>query len=138
MGLLEDRYPAFKFENVGDTFEGVVLSVTEIEDREPDGTAKTWPNGQPKKVWVLNVEPADGDTRAVFVRGNMVKAVREAAVAAKVKELEGATIKVRFSALGEKKPGLNQAKLFQVRLTPGVAKPANSLVGGVDDPEDPF
>lgn len=136
-GLITQGGSAFKFETPGDTFEGVILDVTEMEDRDPSGNVKTWSDGTVKKVWVLAAQPKDGgENVSIWVRGNMVKAIRTASREAKVTALEGCTLKLRFSGLGEPtQKGYSAPKLFQARLTPGELPKASTAL--LDD-EAPF
>lgn len=144
MGLLNEGGPAFKFEKVGDTFEGVVVSESELEDRDPNGNPKTWSNGEPKKVYVLNCEEKDsGEVMSIWARGNMVKAIRTAAREAKARELLGHEIKIRFDGLGESKtPGFAPAKLFRAKVSQEavktVAVSSGVLGGSAQDDEEPF
>ncbi len=111
------KLPTLKFEKIGDVHTGIVLDVKKLEDRDPAGVAKTWPNGDPKFVYVitLKTETADGDAN-VWARGAMITAIREAAKLATVTELTGNKLSVKYSADGEKKAGFNPAKLFQAKV----------------------
>jgi hypothetical protein len=55
-----NKYPALKFENVNDTHSGTVIEVKKLEDRSPDGTVKTWDNGDVRYVFVFTMNTADG------------------------------------------------------------------------------
>ena len=80
MGGGGDSLPAFRFADIGDQVRGQICAVTKLEDRRPDGTPVTWDDGSPKHVWVFNLDTnLDGtaDT-AIWVRGNLVKVLREA------------------------------------------------------------
>ena len=142
MGLLNEGGPAFKFTEIGDTFEGVVISQSEMDDRDPGtGAAKTWPDGQPMKVYVLNCEnKADGEDASIWVRGNMVKAIREAAREVKVKDLLGHEIKIRLDSFGKPtKAGFNPPKLFRVKVGAEVVRqPTPAAAESWDDSDDPF
>lgn len=120
-------FPAVKFTEVGDKIVGVVTNVKKLEDRDPSGEVKTWPNGDPKHVFVFDIDTDEG-TQALWVRGNMVKAVKEAAYAAGVKAMVGATIAVQFTGLGEAKKGMNAPKLYKAQVKPA---PVSSVT--VDD-----
>jgi hypothetical protein len=110
--------PAIKFTNPGDTAKGVITQVKRLEDRDPNGTVKTWPDGKPKHVFVFTLE-TDNGTEALWVRGNMVKAIREAATAAGVTTMEGATVAVQFTGLGEPtSKGYAPPKLFKAQVKP--------------------
>jgi len=111
------KLPTLKFEKIGDVHTGIVLDVKKLEDRDPAGVAKTWPNGDPKFVYVitLKTETGDGDCN-VWARGAMITAIREAAKLATVTELTGNKLSIKYSADGEKKAGFNPAKLFQAKV----------------------
>ena len=72
------KYPALKFSEIGDTHSGKVVEVKKLEDRDPDGNIKTWPNGDPRFVFVFTIAQEDGFGN-IWARGNMVKTIREAA-----------------------------------------------------------
>jgi hypothetical protein len=138
--FLTEGGPAVKLE-VGETFEGQVLSITEMDDRDPNGTVKTWDDGSPRKVWVFNVKPADGETQSLWVRGNLVKVLRTAAREAKVANLEGSVIKVQRIEDGvPSTKGYNPPKLYRAKVTPGVLPKPDTFVnaGVADDTDDPF
>lgn len=118
-----------KFADVGATHTGIVQNVTERNDTNMAGELQTWNDGSPKKVYVFDVLQADGETRRLFVRGNMVKAMREAVAAAGLKTVIGATVTVQHHALGEAKAGRNAAKLYRVKLDP-----PRPPVAGVETP----
>lgn len=124
--------PSVSFAEIGDSVTGVVIKVDERNDTLPDGTPKTWANGEPMKVFIFTLDTADGE-RAMWVRGNMVTAVKEAARAAGVKTVIGQQLTVQHHALGEKKPGRFPAKLFRAKLEPAPAKAAAKATGG-DEP----
>jgi len=136
--FLTEGGPAIKLE-VGETFEGQVLSITEMDDRKPDGEVVTWKDGSPRKVWVFNMQPADGgEVQSLWVRGNLVKEIRTAARAAKVAVLEGATIKVQRQPDGQPtQRGYNPPKLYRAKVTPGTL-PETSFMADQDSAEDPF
>ena len=118
--------PAFKFENIDDKVSGTVLRVKKSIDTKPDGTTSTWPNGDPKHVYIFTLDTDEGE-RSVFCRGNMVKAVKEAAAAAGVATLVGQKLTIQHHALGDKQPGKFPAKLFRAKVEAGVArKPAET------------
>jgi hypothetical protein len=134
--FLTEGGPAVKLE-VGETFEGQVMSISELDDRKPDGTVNKWDDGTPRKVWVFNVKPADGELQSLWVRGNLVKVLRTAAREAKVSNLEGSVIKVQRVEDGiPTKAGFNPPKLYRAKVTPGVLPQASSFTA--DDAEDPF
>jgi len=135
--FLTEGGPAVKLE-VGETFEGTVLSISELDDRKPDGEVQTWGDGTPKKVWVFNMTPTGSEeTVSLWVRSNLVKVVREAAREAKVADLVGCALKVQRIEDGKPtQKGYNPPKLYQAKVTPGAPKATSSFVQAVE--EDPF
>lgn len=111
-----------KFAEVGDTATGIVTAVRKSVDTKPDGTVNTWPNGDPKHVFIISLDD-NGEPLTVFCRGNMVKAVREAAAAAGLPTIVGSKLTIKHHALGDKQPGKFAAKLYRAKVEP-VAKRA--------------
>lgn len=116
--------PAYRFAAIGDSVRGQILHVTKLEDREPDGTVKRWDSGDPKHVWVFDLD-TDGDgtaDQALWVRGNMVKALREALATAGLKPADRPIIEVKHHAVGEVKTrGYSAPKLFKARAEAAAA-----------------
>ena len=56
------KLPSLKFEKIGDVHSGIVTDVKKLEDRDPAGVAKTWPNGDPRFVYVITLK-TDGRRR---------------------------------------------------------------------------
>ena len=54
------KSPALKFESINDSHAGKVIEVQKLEDRDPNGELKTWPNGDPKFVFVFTVATSEG------------------------------------------------------------------------------
>ena len=116
-----ESLPAAKLTNIGDKVTGVIKQTRKLEDRDLNGDLRTWPNGDPKHVFVFDLETTDG-AQALWVRGQMVSAIKEAAREAKVTNLIGATLDLQHHALGEiKQKGYNAPKLYRARLTPNSA-----------------
>jgi len=113
--------PAVSFRDVGDRAEGVITNTRKLEDRDMDGELRTWPNGDPKHVWVFDLDTADGAV-AVWVRGNMVTAIKEAAAKAKVSTMIGSKLTIEHHALGEPaKKDYNTPKLYRAKMEAGQA-----------------
>jgi hypothetical protein len=124
--FMGESLPALTFKEIGDTHGGQILSVSKMVDRDPDGKTKEWPNGDPMHVWKMNLDTdEDGvEDAALWVRGNMVTALRDAMREAGLKPSDNPIVKVRYDSDGEaKKKGYNPPKLYKVRVTPG-PKPA--------------
>lgn len=122
-----DSLPAFKFADVGDTVKGQVLDVKKLEDRAPDGTPKTWSNGDPMHVWVFELD-TDGTGRAdtaLWVRGNMVTAIKGALAEAGLKPSAKPMLTVKHHALGEaKSKGYAPPKLYRAKAEPAPQRAA--------------
>ena len=113
--------PAISFREVGDRAEGVITNTRKLEDRDMDGELRTWPNGDPKHVWVFDIDTDEG-AAAIWVRGNMVTAIKEAAAKAKISTMIGAKLTVEHHALGEPaKKGYNAPKLYRAKMEAGQA-----------------
>jgi hypothetical protein len=112
------KLPALKFVKVGDTHTGVVTEVTKLQDKDPAGNVKTYDNGDPRWVFVFTLDTPTGASN-LWVRGQMVKAIREAAEKASVKTLVGSTLSVRYTGDGEKKSAaFNAPKLYAAKVEP--------------------
>jgi len=110
------KYPALKFENVNDTHSGTVIEVKKLEDRDPAGTVKTWDNGDIRYVHVFTMNTADGIGN-LWARGNMVKAIREAALAVGATTMIGTKLTVKYTGDGEKKSkAFNAPKLYKAKV----------------------
>ena len=111
---------AAKFEDIGDTVKGVVTAVEKRQLRNfADTGPETWPDGGPKFTWLITMETDDGP-QTLFVRGQMYTAVREAAVAAEITEMIGATLAVKHTGLGTPSvKGYREPKLYAAKWTPG-------------------
>ena len=111
--------PAVKLASVGDAVTGKVINARKLEDREMDGEIRRWSNGDPKHVWVFDLD-VDGVQQSLWVRGQMVTAIRDAANAAKISSLLGCKLTIKHTALGEpKQKGFNAPKLYKAKLEPG-------------------
>ena len=110
-----NKYPALKFENVNDTHTGKVVEVKKLEDRDPQGEVKTWPNGDVRYVFVFTISTDNGFGN-IWARGNMVKAIREAATASNASTMVGTKLTVKYTGDGEKKKGMNAPKLYKAKV----------------------
>lgn len=110
-----NKYPALKFENINDTHSGKVIEVKKLEDRDPQGEVKTWPNGDVRYVFVFTLSTDSGFAN-LWARGNMVKAIREAATAVGATTMVGTKLTVKYIGDGEKKKGMNAPKLYKAKV----------------------
>jgi len=110
--------PGLKFPEVGDIRTIIVRKVSEQIDTEPDGTPRTWPSGQPKMVYVFNGE-SDGEAASLWVRGNLVTAIREAVKTAGLKTVVDTKVTVKRLADGTPPSrGMNAPKLYAAKVEP--------------------
>lgn len=129
-----DAYPALKFSQIGDTHEGVVRAVKKRQDTDFKTKAPvTWANGDPKWVYLFELEQPDGEMGTIWVRGNAIKVIREAVKQAGATSPVGWHLKLQHHALGDASNGLDPAKLFRAKVTPAVAR-----VTVPADIEEPF
>lgn len=104
--------PVFMFHEIGAEITGVVTQIEKRADTQPDGTAKLWSDGSPMMVFIFHLDTNTGPQR-VFVRGNMVTAIREASNG---QSTIGKRLTLQHHKLGDKKPGKNPAKLFRAKI----------------------
>ena len=125
--------PAIKFEEPGEIHSITVRKVDVKVDTDPaDGKIKTWPNGDPKNVFVFSGEDDGGDPASLWVRGNMVNAIRDATKEAGLPTVIDTKVTIKFTGLGEQpNKALNQPKLFKAKVEKVAPEPT-----GFD--EEPF
>lgn len=130
--LGETGAPACKFETAGDTFKGRVLAAVKRQQTDySTGTPKAWDNGDP--MWEIvvtvdtGVDDGNGETnRRLFIRGAMLKAVREALKDANAKLEVGGELTVRYTGDGEpSKKGFNAPKLFKAKYVAPTSTPVD-------------
>lgn len=110
-------YPAVKFSTPGQTCIILVENVERKVDTTPEGVVKNWPNGDPMHVFVFTGN-VDGEVMSLWVRGNLVTAIREAVKEAGIKTVVGSELTITYT--GDGKPpsrGMNPPKLFSVEVT---------------------
>lgn len=126
--------PGVKFPNIGDSVAGVVVEVKERDDVDMDtNEVKKWPDGNPVKVYVmiLDTDGTDEGLVSLWVRGNMVKAIRDAVTAAGLKSSIGQKLTVQHHALGDaKKAGFNKPKLFRAKVEAAPIRQPPAAVDG--------
>ena len=111
----------------GDWVEGFIYQPPELRQQRDPATKlpKTWRDGNPAMEIrvILMTEPQPGGDedddglRAVYVRGDLQRAVREAVRAAGAAGLEvGGKLRVRHTAVGPaKQAGFNGPKLYEAK-----------------------
>ncbi len=130
--LLAGGAGAFKFETIGDTCKGRIVSAQVKQQTDLDsGEPKTFKNGDPMNQLVVTIEQDDGTEAAVYLKGGRYEvaegsgqsgldAIRAALNGEQL--TEGGTIAVQFSGLGKKKnAGYSAPKLYTAQYKAPVA-----------------
>lgn len=130
-----NSFPAIKFENVGDIRELIVRKVDQKIDIDmATQLPKTWPNGDPVHVFVFTGE-ADGETKSMWVRGNLVKVLREAVTAAGLKSVIDTKVTVKFDSVGEPpQRGFSGPKLFKAKVEKVDPAPVDDRFSNQEEP----
>jgi hypothetical protein len=129
---------AAKFETLGDKHVGVITAIDHRQQTDPkDGTPKVFASGDPMMMYVLTIQPENGDAVALWAKGgnyadkiahgtgdSMLSAIAAAVRAAGATSVEiGAQLAVAFTGESVPTPGLNPAKLFTAQYKAPEAKP---------------
>jgi hypothetical protein len=136
-----------KFETVGAAITGTVVDAEVQQQREINtGKPKFWDDGTPRRQIVAYVDtaqrdpqiPDDNGRRALYIRGNMLKALRTALRLADAQLAEGGILTVTYTGDGERtKTGFNPPKEYKVTYAPpadpGVTA-ANEVLGTPPQP----
>lgn len=120
---------SFKFDKHGATVKGVILSADLQQQRDINTKAPlVWDDGRPKMQArvVLQTDTRENDDddgqRAIYVKGAMQKAVKDAINQAGATRLEpGGTLAVQYEKDGEKTGNLTAPKLYKAKYEPPVA-----------------
>lgn len=140
--LMGGGLAAAKFPTVGTTITGRIVrkpearQQTDIETGEP----LTFANGDPRMQIVVNLataerdpdKPEDDGERALYIKGNMLNAIRDAVRKTGAAGLEvGGTLTVTYTGDGEKKNrAFNAPKLYTATYVPPAAAAANEMLMG--------
>lgn len=128
--LLSTGIRSASFQNVGDAIVGFIARQPEVQQQRDfeTGELKVWSDGNPMMQLrvVLTTEqrdpddPEDSGERAVYIRGNMQRAVAQAVRAASAPGLEvGGRLLVKYLADGKAaRRGLNPPKLYEAKYRP--------------------
>lgn len=129
--LMQTSVKSFKFAAFGDVAKGTITALDMQQQRDMDGNQKWWDEAKTQAMMQLRVvlqtglaEDADDDgLRAVYVKGQMQQAVREAIKAAATSKIEvGGTLAVQYVSDGEPpKKGLNPPKQYRAKYEPPTA-----------------
>lgn len=133
--LMSSGTKSFKFDVIGKTAKGIIETLDLQQQRSiDDGAPLFWDDAkmQPKmqvKI-VLETEERDSEDddgrRAVYAKGQMQNAIRDAVIAAGVDKLEeGGTLAIQYHDDGEPpKRGMNAPKLYKAQYKPPTITPA--------------
>ena len=127
--LLSGGVTPARFETPGASVNGTICRPPEKQQqREIDtGKPKLWDDGSPRWQIVVHLQTASRDPevedddgiRALYVRGNMLKAVREAVRKAGARLEVGGELAVIYTGDGERKTaGFNPPKLYSATYIP--------------------
>jgi hypothetical protein len=138
--LMGGGVPSAKFPDIGSSVTGVITHIAEPQQQRDfaSGTPKTWDDGSPMMQLPVHLlteqrdpEIADDEgLRAVYIKGGLIKSVREAVRAAGAKGLEvGGTLTVTYARDGvAKQRGFNPPKEYDVSYaSPGAAASGDFL-----------
>jgi hypothetical protein len=124
--------PVAKFPNIGSIVKGTVeeAAVTQQTDFAT-GIPTTWDDGSPRMQLVVTLSTDERDDainddkgqRRVFIKGQMLTAVKDAVRAAGAKSLEvGGTLAVQYKSDGEPpKAGFHAPKIYAAQYKAGAA-----------------
>ncbi|MGH9001907.1 MAG: hypothetical protein ACRDYV_02145 [Acidimicrobiia bacterium] len=130
--LMASGVKSFKFDATGATVKGTIVSLDMQQQQDIKTKAPlTWPDGNPKMQLriILDtgvVEDTDDDGhRAIFVRGNMQQAVRDAIKKAEADRIEvGGTLAVKYERDGAKtNPAFDPPKEYRAAYEPPKTSP---------------
>jgi len=133
--LLSTGVKSATFKNVGDQVVGHIMRQPEVQQQRDfdSGEMKVWSDGNPMmqlKVVLMTEEhdpedPEDSGERAVYIRGNMQRAVAQAVRQAAAPGLEvGGKLLIKYSGNGTAaRRGLNPPKLYEARYRAPEAPP---------------
>src|SRR5256885_7443643 len=138
--LMGGGYTTAKFDKPGASVTGTVAEQPTIQQQRnfDTGALEFWDDGNPKYqlVVVLQTDQRDPDvqdddgTRALYVRGNLQKAIRDAVRQSGADGLEtGGMVTVTYT--GDAAPtrkGINGAKLYRAEYKPPAAAAAQDLL----------
>lgn len=139
--LMGGGAPSAKFPALGASITGTIAQPPEVRQQSDyeTGALKFWDDGTPRMQLQVILQtserdpanPLDDGQRAIYVKAQMQKAVRDAVIRAGAKGLEvGGTLQVTYAADGEAKGRLNPPKHFTAVYTPPTAAAANEFLNG--------
>ncbi len=123
--------PSAKFPTPGTTVKGTVEEAAVSQQTDLDGKPKFWDDGNPRQQLVVTLNTDERDStidddngaRRVFIKGQMLTALKDALKKAGVKSIEvGGTLAVKYTEDGvPTKTGFNAPKLYVAQYKPPVS-----------------
>lgn len=140
--LMASGIKSFKFERVNATAKGTIVSLEMQQQRDiKNGQPKFWDDQKTQPMMQLRIvlatdeRDSEDDTghRAIYVKGNMQQAVRDAIKAAGAEKIEeGGTLAVQYTGNGQATTvGFNPPKLYKAQYKAPAASPVSAVA--VDD-----
>jgi hypothetical protein len=143
--LMGGKRNSAKFPTVGTTVKGVVISKALEQQKDMDGKAKFYDDGNPMNQMVIGLQTEERDAeltdddgiRYVFAKGNMLVAIRDAVKKAGKQSLDlGDELAVKYTGDGVAKTrGFSAPKLYAAKVVQGTPPPP---AVDFDDDEAPF
>ena len=139
-----ERSKAASFTEIGDKHGGRIITIDQKPQTDPNtGQPKLFPSGDPMMLWIIAIQPANGDAMALWAKGgkyvavkgegeSMLTAISQAVRAAGASSLDvGGELVVQHTGLGEARPGLNAPKLYRAQYRPPApaSVPVDDLFG---------
>jgi hypothetical protein len=134
--LMAGGVPSAKFDTIGTVVSGTITTDPDVRQQTAlDGTPLVWDNGEPRREVVVTIDtghtdpsiPNDDGARRLYIKGNLLAAVRQAIRDAGAPGLAvGGRLDVKFT--GEEPPrqrGWNPTKLYAARYVPPAASQAD-------------
>jgi hypothetical protein len=145
--LMSGGAPAAKFPTIGTAVKGTVITAevnqqTDFQSQKP----KFYDDGKPMMQLVVTLQTDERDpensdddgTRRLFVRGQMLSAVRQAVKVSGGKLEPGGTLAVQYvSDKASDKPGRSPAKMYEAAYKPGAPASVDALLGNTPQAAGP-
>jgi hypothetical protein len=138
--LFSGGAPVAKFPSIGAIVKGTVTNSEVTQQTDIDQKPKFFDDGNPMRQLVITLQTAERDPsadnddglRRLFVKGQMLQAVREALKAAGSKLENGGTLAVQYANdKPSERRGYNDQKIYRAQYQPPAAgSGVNDLLGG--------
>lgn len=121
--------PGAGFDNIGDSWTGQIVRAAKVQSRDFETReAQTWDDGSPKYELQIDIQTdvrspdvaGDDGIRRLYVRSNMLQAIRSALRTTKARLEPGGHLTVTYVADGQaSRRGLRAPKLYDAKYEPG-------------------